>query len=59
MSNRGYQVILIRDCTTGMESRDTAYAGQTTNGVLLLEMFGQYSTTSDEIKKGFSPDVAK
>ena len=55
MSNRGYEVILIRDCTTGMESRYTqASLGQTTGAVLLLEMFGQYSITSDEMMSGFS-----
>lgn len=56
MSNRGYQVLLIRDCTTGMESAQTqATLGQTQNAILLLEMFGQYSITSGEIIKGFSP----
>jgi nicotinamidase-related amidase len=56
MSNRGYQVVLARDCTTGMESADTqATLGQTHNAVLLLEMFGQYSVLSDEIIQGFSP----
>ncbi|MBK8504065.1 MAG: isochorismatase family protein [Saprospiraceae bacterium] len=50
MSNRGYEVILVRDCTTGMESRNTqASLSQTTGAVLLLEMFGQYSITSDEV----------
>lgn len=56
MSNRGYQVILVRDCTTGMESADTqATLSQTRNAVLLLEMFGQYSVLSDEIIQGLSP----
>jgi nicotinamidase-related amidase len=50
MSNRGYQVILIRDCTTGMESADTyTTLAQTHGAILLLEMFGQYSVSSDEI----------
>ena len=53
MSNRGYQVVLIRDCTTGMESAHTQPAlEQTKNAILLLEMFGQYSVTSDEIISG-------
>ena len=53
MSNRGYQVMLVRDCTTGMESKYTqASLSQTTGAILLLEMFGQYSVTSDEIVKG-------
>jgi nicotinamidase-related amidase len=55
MSQRGYEVILLRDCTTGMESRQTLPTlGQTNGAILLLEMFGQYSTTSDELLVGFS-----
>lgn len=55
MSSRGYQVILARDCTTGMETRDTQPTLSQTNGaILILEMFGQYSITSDEIIAGFS-----
>lgn len=50
MSNRGYEVILVRDCTTGMESRYTqASLSQTNGAVMLLEMFGQYSVLSNEI----------
>lgn len=50
MSNRGYQVVLVRDCTTGMETRETQPTlGQTKGAILLLEMFGQYSITSNEI----------
>jgi len=55
MSNRGYSVSLIRDCTTGMETKETQAGLLQTNGaILLLEMFGQYSITSDEILHGFS-----
>ena len=55
MSGRGYQVVLARDCTTGMESKDTQKTLSQTNGaILILEMFGQYSVTSDEIIRGFS-----
>lgn len=55
MSKRGYQVILIRDCTTGMESAESQPTlAQTKNAVLLLEMFGQYSVRSQEIISGFS-----
>lgn len=58
MSNRGYQVILVRDCTTGMESAETQPTlGQTKNAVLLLEMFGQYSILSDEVIHGFSKNT--
>jgi hypothetical protein len=53
MSNRGYAVILVRDCTTGMESKETQPTlGQTNNAILLLEMFGQYSINSGEIIAG-------
>jgi nicotinamidase-related amidase len=53
MSNRGYEVILVRDCTTGMESKETQPTlSQTTGAILLLEMFGQYSVTSDEVRNG-------
>lgn len=55
MRNRGYQVILIRDCTTGMESPETQPTlAQTRGAILQLEMFGHYSITSDEISSGFS-----
>jgi nicotinamidase-related amidase len=53
MSRRGYEVILARDCTTGMESRQSQPALSQTNGaILFLEMFGQYTVTSDEIRSG-------
>lgn len=53
MSQRGYEVVLIRDCTTGMESRETQPTlSQTRNAILQLEMFGQYSVASDEIVAG-------
>lgn len=56
MSNRGYQVSVIRDCTTGMESRETQAGLLQTNGALLFfEMFGQYTVSSDEMIAGFSP----
>ena len=55
MSNRGYQVAPVRDCTTGMESAETQPTlSQTRGAVLLLEMFGQYSITSDEIIGSFT-----
>lgn len=54
MSGRGYQVVLVRDCTTGMETRETQPTLSQTNGaILILEMFGQYSITSAEIIDGF------
>ncbi|HVJ67685.1 MAG TPA: isochorismatase family protein [Caulifigura sp.] len=53
MSQRGYEVVLLRDCTTGMESPDSRPTMAQTNGaVLFLEMFGQYSTTSEDVLAG-------
>jgi len=53
MSRRGYEVILVRDCTTGMESRQTQLTlSQTSGAILFLEMFGQYTVTSDELRAG-------
>ncbi|MBL8850407.1 MAG: isochorismatase family protein [Planctomycetaceae bacterium] len=53
MTQRGYEVLLLRDCTTGMESRQSLPTLSQTNGaILLLEMFGQYSLTSDELLAG-------
>jgi hypothetical protein len=50
MRDRGYEVILIRDCTTAMESYDSqARMLQTDGTILFLEMFRAYSITSDEI----------
>jgi nicotinamidase-related amidase len=58
MNYRGYQVSVLRDCTTGMESKDSQAELQQTNGALLFfEMFGQYTVTSDEIINGFSGKV--
>lgn len=59
MSNRGYEVILVRDCTTGMESKETQPTlGQTNGAILLLEMFGQYSVASGEVIAGL-PEIEK
>lgn len=56
MSNdRGYKAVLIRDCTTAMESKDTqATLAQTKGAILFFEMFGQYSVTSDDIINGIT-----
>ena len=55
MSKRGYEVIVVRDCTTGMESSET-HDGlwQTRGAVLFLEMFGKYSVSSDELIRGLA-----
>ncbi len=53
MGKRGYGIIVIRDCTTGMESFETqAKLSQTQGAILFLEMFGSYSVTSEEIMGG-------
>ncbi len=50
MRDRGYEVIMIRDCTTGMESYDSqSQMLQTTGTILFLEMFRATSITSEEI----------
>jgi nicotinamidase-related amidase len=55
MNLRGYEVVLLRDCTTGMETRETQPELRQTNGaILLLEMFGQYTATSDEVLNGIA-----
>jgi len=53
MGRRGYEIILLRDCTTGMESFETHETlGQTRGAVLFLEMFGHYSLTSEKLIAG-------
>lgn len=53
MSKLGYEIILVRDATTGMESSITHDSlDQTKNAILFFEMFGQYSITSREIIEG-------
>ena len=50
MGKRGYEIIMLRDCTTGMESFETyEELWQTRGAILILEMFGKYSLTSDEL----------
>ncbi|MDP6778558.1 MAG: isochorismatase family protein [Candidatus Latescibacteria bacterium] len=53
MAKRGYEIIMLRDCTTGMESFETyEELWQTRGAILILEMFGKYSLTSDELIAG-------
>ena len=50
MRDRGYRIILIRDCTTGMESKDTQATMAQTNGTILnLEMFGCFTIDSGQL----------
>jgi hypothetical protein len=53
MGYRGYSISIIRDCTTGMESRETQPTLSQTNGaILFLEMFDHFSVTSGDIISG-------
>ena len=53
MSKRGYEVIILRDCGTGMESFETHdELWQTRGTILFLEMYGKYSLTSEEVIEG-------
>jgi nicotinamidase-related amidase len=55
MRDRGYRIILIRDCTTGMESKETQPAMAQTKGTILnLEMFDCFTVTSDELISGLN-----
>ena len=48
--NKGYETVLLRDCTTGMESKySQATMSQTEGAILFFEMSGQYSITSEEV----------
>ncbi len=53
MHDRGYEVIVLRDCTTGMESFETQDGlWQTRGAILFLEMNRKYSILSDELLAG-------
>ena len=55
MRDRGYRIILVRDCTTGMESRETQPTLAQTNGaILFLEMFGCFTVSSDDMLAGLN-----
>ena len=50
MKERGYDVILVRDCTTGMETHETKPDLVCTRGqIASLEQFGVYTVTSDQL----------
>ena len=50
MDRRGYDVVLVRDCTTGMETHETKEGLICTRGqIASLEQFGVYTITSGEI----------
>jgi len=53
MRDRGYRIILVRDCTTGMESKETQPSMAQTNGaILFLEMFGCFTVLSSDLITG-------
>ena len=55
MRQRGYEVIIVRDCTTGMETADTQDRLLQTRGVILfLEMFGSYSVTGGQLVRALT-----
>ncbi len=50
MMARGYDVILVRDCTTGMETHETLADLTCTRGqIATLEQFGVYTVTSEQL----------
>ena len=50
MRSRGYEVILLRDCTTGMETHETLPGLACTRGqIASLEQFGAHTMTSDDL----------
>ena len=52
MMGRGYNVILVRDCTTGMETHETKADLVCTRGAIAgLEQFSAYTVTSEELTK--------
>ncbi len=53
MRDRGYRIILIRDCTTGMESKETQPTLAQTKGTILnLEMFDCFTVASGDLIAG-------
>jgi nicotinamidase-related amidase len=50
MHQRGYEVLLVRDCTTGMETHETTKELICTRGqIASLEQFGAYTVTSAQV----------
>jgi len=50
MHARGYETVLVRDCTTGMETHETLPGLACTRGqIASLEQFGAHTMTSDEL----------
>ena len=50
MGDRGYTIILLRDCTTGMETHETRDGLVCTRGTIAtLEQFGNYTMTGQQL----------
>ena len=57
MLQRGYQVVLMRDCTTGMETHETKEGLTCTRGqIASLEQFGCTTMTSEELIEALAGD---
>jgi nicotinamidase-related amidase len=55
MRDKGYRIILVRDCTTGMESKETQPTLAQTKGTILnLEMFDCFTVVSEDVISGLS-----
>jgi hypothetical protein len=55
MTPKGYDCILVRDCTTGMETNETQADLTCTRGqIASFEQFGVYTVTSDELAEALS-----
>ncbi len=55
MHSRGYEVVLVRDCTTGMETCETVGELACTRGqIATLEQFGIYTVTSEQLTEALS-----
>ena len=60
MMRRGYNVVLVRDCTTGMETYETRDDLICTRGqIASLEQFGVYTITSEELIEALSVRTEK
>ncbi|MEN6404465.1 MAG: hypothetical protein ABFD94_21155 [Armatimonadia bacterium] len=50
MHQRGYNVVLLRDCTTGIEARDTVQSQALRQAAVLeVEMMLGFTTTSSDV----------
>ena len=55
MHARGYEVILVRDCTTGMETHETVDDLTCTRGqIATLEQFGIYTVTAAQLSESLA-----